>query len=120
MEVPVYLIRTCLVVLMLLTLPIYAVDYPCADNETECGGLASDESVGGSTGGSGSYQPPRTVSCYAMKSRHEACRACVTQYGDDGQPTGKTVCGYVDYAAACSCTISGPACSPNGTCTYFN
>ena len=107
--------------LLSMASPALAVDYPCADNETECGGGGSESlfEEPGPAGG-GPFQPPSTTACTAKKSRNQACRACVTQYYDNGQPTGYMVCGFVEWTAACGCDVSGTTCSPrNSSCTYY-
>jgi hypothetical protein len=109
-------IRLSLLVLLLISVsPAFAISYPCADNETSCGGEETVETDGSYSGG---FKPPETATCTARGSKNQACRACVPQYADDGQPTGYIVCGYVVYSANCSCDIKGTSCAPKGSCTW--
>lgn len=66
-----------------------------------------------------SYKPPSATTCTAKKSLGQRCRTCAAQYANDGQPTGITVCAYVDENAECSCSFEGKTCSRTSTsCTY--
>lgn len=79
--------------------------------------------AGGGVGGGPtvtSYSGPIPISCYAMGSQQQRCRECLDHYDYSGQPTGRKVCAYVAYKAACKCTLSPSTCSPIGTCTYFD
>lgn len=105
-------------VLLMIAASALAVDYPCADNETNCGGEVSDTEVGGDGTGS-NYKPPTVDTCSARASMNQGCRACVAQIADDGQWTGYSVCGYVTWRASCNCKISGTECTPVGSCTYY-
>ena len=78
------------------------------------GGLEDDWTVAGAY-----YKNPTPIYCRANAPDDEACRACVTQYADDGQPTGTIVCGYVRFSAACKCDYTSGKCAPVGTCTYL-
>ncbi len=104
--------------LILCAAPALAIDYPCADNESSCGGgqFDGDLTEGESTGG---FKGPQGLVCYALRSKNQRCRACETQYFDSGQPTGQTVCAYVDRDEACSCQFSGSVCATVGSCSYF-
>jgi hypothetical protein len=70
--------------------------------------------------GTGPYKPPTTQTCIAHSSQNQACRACMTQYDAQGQPTGNFICAFVTQYAACSCVNPGtPNCdSSRTTCSY--
>ena len=109
--------RSVFLAMCLVVAPMaFALDYPCADNMTSCGGKDLFEGEGQNTGGG--YKPPDITSCTASASRGQSCRECKEQYYDNGQPTGYTVCAYVTQTAACSCDIKGTSCTPKGTCSY--
>jgi hypothetical protein len=78
-----------------------------------------DCTMTGPTETAGPLKDPYVVTCFAVKSNNQACRDCVTQYDDWGQPTGRTVCGYVQYAKGCKCHWQNNACVPMGTCDYY-
>ena len=101
---------------LLLAAPAFALDYPCADNQTSCGGESLFEGEGTNTGGG--YKSPTPTSCEAYGARGQRCRACEAQYADDGRPTGLTVCAYVARIDSCACTFSGSTCTEKGICTY--
>ena len=79
------------------------------------GGYENDWSMPTGT----SYKGPKATTCMALKNENQACRSCVPQYDDDGQPTGYIVCGFVPTNGNCDCTIEGRKCEPFGSCYYF-
>lgn len=96
-----------------------AVDFPCADNSTDCSGdpTRPAETAGDGTGGT--LKPPIPFSCTATRLGGTGCRSCEIQYADNGQPTAYTVCAYVTRSAACACKMGATTCTPQGSCTYF-
>ena len=94
---------------------------PCG---TECGPQNPDDGFTGWDNldpyGTGPYKPPTTQTCIAHSSQNQACRACLTQYDAQGQPTGNFICAFVTQSAACSCLNPGtPNCdSSRTTCSY--
>jgi len=84
------ILRVVLVVILCAAIApvVFALDYPCADNQTSCGGEDLFQSEGPNTGGG--YKPPDITSCTASASRQQSCRTCKEQYYDNGQPTGYT------------------------------
>lgn len=102
--------------LLVSALPAFAVDYPCADNETSCDPFASDQS---DSNPNGNFGGPTPTTCYALERSNQRCRSCETQYYDNGQPTGSTVCAYVNRNEACTCQFQGTQCSAIGSCFYF-
>jgi hypothetical protein len=111
---------TLIVVLLMMASSVLAVDFPCADNETNCSGYVPDSDIGDGGYGSSNYKSPTTDTCSARQSRGQACRACIATIQDNGQWTGYAVCGYVTWTAGCYCTGNGTdACQAKGSCTYY-
>jgi hypothetical protein len=66
-----------------------------------------------------SSSAPTVTSCRAYGSKNQRCRACKTQYWDNGEPTGYVVCAYVPEKAACNCNNVDRTCYQVGTCYYY-
>jgi hypothetical protein len=107
---------TLALTLFIVAVPASALDYPCADNQTSCGGEDLFQGEGSNTGGG--YKTPTPTSCEAYGYKGQRCRACEAQYADDGRPTGLTVCAYVARIDSCACAITSNSCTEKGICTY--
>ena len=116
------LLRVAFVVsLLLMASSAFAIDFPCADNETNCSGEAPPTDVGGNGYGSGTnFKPPSTETCSARRSRNQACRECMPVPAPGGQWEGYLSCQFVTWSAGCSCKGDGTdACQKQASCTYI-
>ena len=71
----------------------------------------------------GPYEDPQSTgpnSCTAYRRLMQACRECVRQYDENGQPTAVKVCARVERTSSCKCGPPNAAsCSfGEGVCTY--
>ncbi|HEX2122204.1 MAG TPA: hypothetical protein VHL59_11225, partial [Thermoanaerobaculia bacterium] len=91
------------VLFALCSLPMLALEYPCADNETECGGIyEGDEETGGDgTGASikGEWVGGRFNTCTAYAAFNQKCYAALPNPKD----SSKKSCQAVTYDAHCAC-----------------
>jgi hypothetical protein len=90
---------TAFIVVCVLAVPAWALDYPCADNQTSCGSFDIDQEPGATTGGSSTqdWAGMRVTSCNAYKSHNEKCLSVVWTL------SGSRICGYVTWDGVCAC-----------------
>lgn len=97
-----YFPALALVLLAVCASPLFALDYPCADNETDCGGFEGDEETGGDGTGAastGRWIGGQFTSCTAYGRWGQKCYDAVIQAADPM----KKVCALVQWDAHCAC-----------------
>lgn len=111
-----YGLTLAFVLLALCATPLFALDYPCADNESECGGtFEGDEETGGDGTGSssnGRWVGGQFTSCNAYGRWGQRCYDAVAQALDPS----KKVCALVSWDAHCACHTG--TFTTYGTCFY--